>query len=120
MQEVKATGDSTIAYNEKLADRIRKVLARRKAVNEKKMFGGIAFMLRGKMCCGVLKDDLVVRVGADRYSEALTRPHARPMNFTGRPLKGFVYVGPRGYRTDRALQKWLSAAMRFVSSLEGR
>lgn len=109
-----------MAYDEKLADRIRKALAGRKGLTERKMFGGIAFMLRGNMCCGVVKNDLVVRIGPHRYNEALHKPHARPMDFTGRPLKGFVFVSHGGYRTDRALQKWLSAAMRFVSSLEGR
>lgn len=109
-----------MAYDEKLADRVRKALAGHKGLSEKKLFGGIAFMLRGKMCCGVLKRDLVVRIGAERYAEALTRPHARPMNFTGRPLKGFVYVGPGGCRTDKVLKRWLNQAMEFVSSLKGR
>lgn len=106
-----------MAYDEKLADRIRKVLARRKGLTEKKMFGGIAFMLRGKMCCGVVKDDLVVRVGPKHYHKALAQPHGRPMDFTGRPLTGFVFVDPIGYKTDKALVKWVKQAVEFAMTL---
>lgn len=87
-----------MAYDEKLAERVRKVLATREGVAEKKMLGGLAFLLGGRMCCGVLNDDLVVRVGPKRHAAALDRPHARSTDFTGRPLTGFVYVGPRGVR----------------------
>lgn len=107
-----------MAYDEKLAERVREALSDRKGLTEKKMFGGLAFMLRGHMCCGVLQDDLVVRVGPKRYEQALSQPHARPMNFTGRPLKGFVTVGPLGYRTDKALQKWVKQAVEFISLLQ--
>ncbi|MBI2989080.1 MAG: TfoX/Sxy family protein [Deltaproteobacteria bacterium] len=106
-----------MAYDEKLADRIRKVLARRKGLTEKKMFGGVAFLLDGKMCCGVLNDNLVVRVGSERYEKTLAAPHARPMDFTGRPLKGFVFVGPGGCRTDKALAKWVKQAVDFAMTL---
>ncbi len=106
-----------MAYDEKLANRIRKVLARRKGLTEKKMFGGVAFMLHGKMCCGVLKDNLVVRVGPERYQRALSQPNTRPMDFTGRPLKGFVFVDPGGYRTDKALAKWVKQAENFARTL---
>lgn len=106
-----------MAYDEKLADRIRKILARRKGLTEKKMFGGLAFLLHGKMCCGALKDDLVVRVGPEQYESALSRPHARPMDLTGRPLKGFVFVSLNGYKTDKALAKWVEQAVEFVMTL---
>jgi len=106
-----------MAYDARLAERVRRSLSRRKAVTEKKMFGGIAFLLRGKMCCGVLNDELVVRVGVARYRKALERPHVRPMDFTGRPLTGFVFVGRAGCQTDRALKKWLDGAIDFVSTL---
>jgi len=106
-----------MAYDEKLADRIRKALAGRQGLTERKMFGGIAFMLRGKMCCGVLDDNLVVRVGPERYEKAVAAPHARPMDFTGRPLKGFVFVSPNGYKTDKALAKWVEQAVEFVMTL---
>ena len=107
----------TVAYDEKLADRVRKALSGRKGFTEKKMFGGVAFMLHGKMCCGVLKDELVVRVGAERYVKALSQPYTRPMDFTGRPLKGFVFIDPGGYRTDKALAKWVKQAVNFAKSL---
>jgi len=106
-----------MAYNEKLADRVRKVLARRKGVTEIRMMGGLCFTLRGNMCCGVLNDDLVVRIGPERYDKALAQPHARPMDFTGRPLKGFVFVNPGGSRTDKALATWMKEAIDFAHSL---
>jgi hypothetical protein len=84
------------------------------------MFGGIAFMLHGNMCCGVVKDTLMVRVGPEQYAKALAEPHARPMDFTGRPLNGFVYVGPAGYKTEAALRQWLKRATNFVASLPAK
>ena len=106
-----------MAYNEHLADRIRKVLADRKNITEKKMFGGLSFMLSGNMCCGIVGDDLVVRVGPDSHEKALAKPHARPMDFTGRSLQGMVYVGPEGYRTDEGLKYWLGQGLSFALSL---
>ncbi len=106
-----------MAYDQKLADRVRRALGRRKALTERKMFGGLAFILRGNMCCGVVEGDLVVRVGLERYEAALAEPHARPMDFTGRPLRGFVYVAPGGYRTGKALARWLRQATDFAESL---
>jgi TfoX/Sxy family transcriptional regulator of competence genes len=96
-----------MAYNEGLAQRVRQVLADQPGVVEKKMFGGLTFMLSGNMFCGVLNDDLVVRVGQNSYEEALAASYTRPMDFTGRPLKGMVFVGPDGYRSDEALKKWV-------------
>ena len=107
-------------YDEKLAERIRRGLAEYANVTEKKMFGGLSFMLGGHMCCGVLQDDLVLRVGPDGYEGALAEPHARPMDFTGRPMKGMVYVGPDGYKTDEALSKWVIRAASFASSLPSK
>lgn len=106
-----------MAYDEKLAARVRKALAGHKGLSEKRMFGGLAFMLHSKMCCGVLRDDLVVRVGPERHERALSRAHARPMDFTGRPLKGYVFVGPEGLKTKNVLSKWVGEAIDFVSSL---
>ena len=73
--------------------------------------------MRGNMCCGVLNDDLVVRVAREDYERILAKPHVRPMNFTGRPLKGFVYLSPKGCKTDPTLRKWLQQAIDFVLSL---
>ena len=106
-----------MAYDEKLADRIRAVLVAHNGLTEMRMFGGIAFMLRGNMCCGLVKDDLMIRVGREQYEKLLAEPHGRPMEFTGRPMRGFVYVGPDGYRSDRALAKWVERGVDFAASL---
>ena len=106
-----------MAYNEELADRVRGSLSGRKDLAEKKMFGGLSFMVAGSMACGVIKDDLVVRVGPDSHEDALAQPHARPMDFTGRPMKGMVYVGPEGCRTDEALARWVRRGADFAASL---
>jgi TfoX/Sxy family transcriptional regulator of competence genes len=104
-----------MSYDENLATRIRQLLADRDDVVEKKMFGGLCFMVGGAMCCGLTKSDFMVRVGADHYEEALAQPHARPMDFTGRPLKGMVYVAPEGLRTKAALTRWVRRGIEFVS-----
>ncbi len=96
-----------MSYDEKAAERVRKALSGRRGVSEKKMFGGIAFMLNGAMCCGILKDDLIVRVGKALDAKALAQPHVRPFDFTGKPMAGIVYVGPAGYRSGAALGKWI-------------
>src|SRR5579862_1644702 len=86
-------------HDETTAVRIRAVLADRGDVVEKRMFGGLCFMVNGQMCCGLTRTDFIVRVGKDAYEDALAQPHVRPMDFTGRPLAGMVYVDPAGYRT---------------------
>jgi TfoX/Sxy family transcriptional regulator of competence genes len=105
-----------MSYDENLATRIRALLAERDDVVEKKMFGGLCFMVNGAMCCGLTKSDFMVRVGADHYEEALAQPHARPMDFTGRPLKGMVYVAPEGLHTKAALTRWVRRGIEFVSA----
>ena len=106
-----------MAYNEELAARIRTSLEARKGVTERKMFGGIGFMIHGNMCCGVVNDDLMVRVGPDSHEASLSLPHARPMDFTGRPMKGFVFVGPEGIKEDGALAGWMDRGVTFAQSL---
>lgn len=106
-----------MAYDEGLADRIRRAVGPRPDVTEKKMFGGIAFLLDGKMFCGVVKDELMVRVGPAAYEAALARPHARPMDFTGRPMAGYVFVGAAGCRTDGAVRAWAERGAAFVATL---
>jgi TfoX/Sxy family transcriptional regulator of competence genes len=82
------------------------------------MFGGVAFLLDGKMFCGIVKDDLMVRVGPERYQEALTAARVRPMDFTGRPMKGYVFVGPAGTRTEKAVKRWVDQSAAFVATIE--
>ena len=106
-----------MAYNEELAARIRISLEGHPGVTERKMFGGIGFMIHGNMCCGVLKDDLMVRVGPDGHAASLALPHARPMDFTGRPMKGFVFVGSDGINDDGALSEWIDRGVTFAQSL---
>lgn len=106
-----------MAYDASLADRVRALVAGRPGVTEKAMFGGLAFLLHGKMFCGVNADDLMVRVGPDRYEEALARAHVRPMDFTGRPLRGYVYVGREGSATARDVAPWVKWSSEFVATL---
>lgn len=105
-----------MAYHEALAERVRSVLAERDDVTEQKMFGGIAFMIGGRMAVGVVHDDLMVRVGPDAHDDAVTRSHVRPMDFTGRPMRGFVYVAPAGVVGDPELQRWVEAGASFAAS----
>jgi len=106
-----------MAFSEQLADRVRRELAGRRGLVEKKMFGGVAFMLHGNMCCGVLREDLLVRVGPEAHSAELRRPHARVMDFTHKPMKGYLYVGPKGVATAASLRSRLKPALAFVASL---
>ena len=103
-----------MSYDEKLAARVRKLLAGRNDVVEKKMFGGLCFMVNGGMCCGLTQTDFLVRVGPTQFDDALARPHTRPMDFTGRPSKGTVYVAAAGIRSDKALAEWVERGLRFV------
>mgnify|MGYP002621296226 CR=1 FL=1 len=106
-----------MAYDEGLAERIREVLGETPDLTEKKMFGGLAFMLGGKMFVGINQEDLTVRVGPERYEEALKEPGAREMDFTGRPMKGYVFVDAAGFEDDAELAKWVSWATEFVKTL---
>jgi TfoX/Sxy family transcriptional regulator of competence genes len=105
-----------VAYDEKLAARLRQALAARRDVVEKKMFGGLAFMVRGHMAVGIVGDDLMVKCGAEQLLAALARPHARPMDFTGTPSKGMVFVGPEGVRTAATLSRWIQLALDYNAS----
>lgn len=109
-----------MAYDEGLAERIRLVLDGRPKITEKKMFGGVAFLLEGKMFVGIVKDDLMVRVGPERHGEALEDPHARPMDFTGRPMAGYVFVAPAGVDDDDALARWVELGAGFVATLPAK
>jgi len=105
--------------NEALAERLRRALAGRRGIGEKKMFGGTCFLLHGNMLCGTGKTDFMFRVGKDQDAVALARPGARPMDFTGRAMKGFVWVAPA--KCDaRALQGWIAMAAAYVAKLPAK
>ena len=107
-----------MTHDKGLAQRIRELLvAYDQILVEKKMFGGLSFMLQGNFACGLTKTDLVVRVGPERYAEALAHPYAREMDFTGRPMKGWVFVSPEGYEADGDLAVWVKQGVDFALSL---
>jgi len=106
-----------MAYDETLASRVREILAPVVGFSEKKMFGGLCLLINGNMCCGVLKNQLVLRLDTDRAQQLLNGPHTRAMDFTGRPMKGFVFVEAGGLGTDRQLRDWVSQAREFAQSL---
>jgi TfoX/Sxy family transcriptional regulator of competence genes len=106
-----------MAFDEGLAQRVREALASRESISERKMFGGLAFLLEGKMFVGVSGAKLLARVGTERYLDALALPHVHEMTFTGKPMKGFVYVEPPGLAEDRDLLAWVSWCAGYVASL---
>lgn len=108
-----------MAYDQTLADRISaRLLARQVLAEEKKMMGGLAFMIRGSMCCGIVGHDLMLRIGPEQYQQVLhSSPHCREMTFTGRPLKGFVYIAPDGLANDTELDAWLAMGLAYNASL---
>jgi len=109
-----------VAYDAKLAERIRKLLTRRSSVTEKEQFGGVGFLYRGNMAVGVLGADLLVRVGPQQHEAALKSPHARPFALTGRPSKGWVLVGPSGVKSAAGLQKWVELGLAFAKTLPAK
>jgi len=106
-----------MAYNETLAQRMREALFDAPDLVEKKMFGGIGFMVRGNMACGVNKDDLIVRVGPDKYQEALDHPHTKVFDMTGRPMTGWIVVLSDGYTSDAELKDWVQQGVDFALTL---
>lgn len=102
-------------FNEDLATRVRLVLAT-VDFTERKMFGGLAYLVNGHMACGIVGDELMVRTGPEKYAEVLARPNARAMDFTGRPMKGMVFVDPAGLG-DRDLRKWVEIGVSYVAGL---
>ena len=106
-----------MAYNEKLAQRIRERLINLPAYMERKMFGGVCFLLHGNMACGILNDDVIVRVGKDAYESALALPHTKKFDITGRAMSGWVMVSPQGHGSDQQLDAWLQRGVDFAASL---
>lgn len=106
-----------MAISEQLANRVRDAFGGRRDVVELKMFGGIAFMVSGHMCVGLVGDSLMVRVPPDETALWLKKPHVRPMDFTGKPMRGFLYVDPPGIRTQKSLGAWVDRCTAFVATL---
>lgn len=111
---------TTMAYDEDLADRIRQLTSGVPGLTEKKMFGGIAFMVNGNMACGPIKNGLMVRVGPDAYEKALEQPEASELGFTGRPMRGMVEVGGEALLDDELLEDWVQRGIDFASSLPSK
>jgi len=105
-----------MAYNLKLAERIRSELDGMPFV-EKKMFGGIGFLLNGNMTCGVNKDNLIVRIDPEKQNALLKKPHAKPFDLTGRPMKGWMLVEADGVKSDKQLSAWVKEGVEFASTL---
>jgi len=109
-----------MAYDTLLATRIRAALGPLPELEEKKMFGGACYLVNGNMACGVYKDDLIVRVGTEKYQEALARPHTKLFDITGKALKGWVMVAPEGCATEGDLRAWVGQGLTFARSLPAK
>ena len=105
-----------MAYNEALAERIREALADRQDVEEKKMFGGVSFMVAGQMCCGVLKNDLIVRIEPTDFDELVAHPGVRPFDFSGRPMQGMVYVDVTALSEPDVLRSWVRRGTAYIAA----
>jgi TfoX/Sxy family transcriptional regulator of competence genes len=106
-----------MAYDEGLAQRVREALGDLPGLVEKKMFGGVGYLVQGNMACGVNQDDLIVRVGPEAYEDALAEPHTRVFDMTGRPMRGWIVVTPEGYNSDADLDEWVQRGVRFAAAL---
>ena len=109
-----------MAFDESLAARIRKALARKKGIEEKKMFGGVGFLLNGNMLVGVWKDSLIVRLGNEQGEEALLELHVKPFDITGKAMKGWAMVAPEGIEDDDQLKGWIQRSVKFVGKLPAK
>jgi TfoX/Sxy family transcriptional regulator of competence genes len=105
-----------MAYDEQLAERVRRALGERPDITERKMFGGLTFLREGRMCCGIVGQELMVRVIEAEMPAVMRQRHVRPMDFTGKPLRGFVFVAPQGFSTAAALKTWIARGLRFAES----
>jgi TfoX/Sxy family transcriptional regulator of competence genes len=106
-----------MAYEETVAQRIRQAINDRDGLSERKMFGGLCLMLHGNMFAGIIGDELMLRVGPENSDALLARPGARPMDFTGKPMKGYLYVVPSTFASEAGLKEWLGHALSFVETL---
>ena len=106
-----------MAFDEGLAQRVRELLEEMPGCGEKKLFGGVCFLMRGNMACGIIGDKLIVRIGPEGYEDSLKRPHIRKFDFTGRPMKGWIVVSDPGYDADADLASWVQRGVRYALSL---
>lgn len=106
-----------MAYNEDLAQKVRSQVGKVSGLTEKKMFGGIAFVLNGNMACGVNGENLIVRVGPEKHAEAEKQPHTKAFDMTGRPMKGWIAVDAKGREKDQDLKKWIDMGVQYAKSL---
>jgi TfoX/Sxy family transcriptional regulator of competence genes len=111
---------SVVAYDEALADRVREVISTRAEGSEREMFGGIVFMVAGNMACGVIDEDLIVRLGEEEAEKALEEDGVRPFDFTGRPMKTTVYVSPERTADDTGLAEWVDAGADYAATLPAK
>jgi len=109
-----------MAYDEGLAQRVSNILVEQPDLEEKKMFGGIGYLINGNMACGVIEKDLIVRVGPDGYDDILSLPHTRPFDFTGRPMNGWVMVNHDGHENEESLKTWVQRGVDFSLSLPAK
>ncbi len=109
-----------MAFDDKLAERIRQRLGQRAGLKEKKMFGGLAFLLNGNMCCGVHGQEMIVRLDPQHTDQALSQPHVRRFDLTGRPMKGWILVDLKGLATDAELGRWIEVGTKFAGSLPAK
>ena len=112
--------EGQLAYCEELAERVRFHLSGRTTFSERKMFGGLTFMVNAHMRCGIVGDDLMVRVGSEAYADSLRQPHVREMDFAGKALKGMVYIGIKGVEQDTDLRDWIARGLDFVQTVPPR
>jgi hypothetical protein len=106
-----------VPYDDQLASRVRALVSGDASMSERKMFGGLSFMTNGHMCFGVVGDDLMVRIGPDRWEQSLAMPYTREMDFTGRSMRGMVYVSSEGLSEDSELRLWIDAGLDYASTL---
>ena len=106
-----------MAYDEGLAQRVRELLEKKPEFNEKKMFGGICCLLNGNMACGILNEDLIVRVGPEKYEDLIELPHTRKFDITGKPMKGWIMVSYEGHESDKDLFGWVQRGINYALSL---
>lgn len=109
-----------MAYDQELADRLRKAVGKRNGLVEKKMFGGLSFLLNGNMAVGVLANELILRIDPAQNDKILKKPHARQFDFTGKPMVGWIFVGSGGVKTEKSLKQWAELGLDYAASLPAK